>query len=143
MCEGTVGVSPSAQTGPAPFGRVQRTTRIECALRETAATSEISAEIGDSCVDNDDPGRHAPPVPAQRASQVADGVSDGGAEVRMVHTVSKVNPTWSGWEWKDLLWMQFPSDGSLGTGNLWADGDSGSDGDDGGSGDGGGGDGGE
>ena len=55
----------------------------------------------------------------------------------------KVNPTWSGWEWKDLLWMKFPSDGSLGTGNSWADGDSGNDGDDGGSGDGGGGDGGE
>ena len=60
---------------------------MKCALRETAATSEISVEIGDSCVYNDDPGRHAPPVPAQRASQVADGVSDGGAKVRMVHSV--------------------------------------------------------
>ena len=29
----------------------------------------------------------------------------------------KVNPTWSGWEWKDLLWMRFPSGGSFGTGN--------------------------
>ena len=97
MCEGTVGVSPGAQTGPAPVGRVQRTSRIECALRETAATSEISVEIGDSCVYNDDPGRHAPPVPAQRASQVADGVSDGGAKVRMVHRVSQGQ--------SDLEWM--------------------------------------
>jgi len=55
----------------------------------------------------------------------------------------KVNPTWSGWEWKDFLWMRFPSGGSFGTGNSWGDGDCGSDGDDGGGGDGGGGDGGE
>ena len=54
----------------------------------------------------------------------------------------KVDPTWSGWEWKDLLWMNFPGGNGLGIGNPWADGDSGSGGDDGGGGDGGG-DGGE
>jgi len=26
----------------------------------------------------------------------------------------KVNPTWSGWEWKDLLWVRFPAAAVLG-----------------------------
>ena len=62
----------------------------------------------------------------------------------------KVNPTGNGWEWKDILWMEFPggiSSASSFTTNLGREGDWGRDegsdggaGDDAGGGDGGGGD---